>query len=187
MFILIFSPNLALELAISQPKQDHLEEHTMAEQTKRKPAPKRKTAAKRKTTAKRKPAPRKAAPRKAAPSKPAAQKTAEDFAARAQETSRNAFLAGLGFYGKAYDQAHEQFSSLQGQLETRRKQANKLYKELVKRGTKVEKDAKDALDDFELPFELDGLTDRKKLEAQLDKARARFEELKANVGLKTAA
>ena len=48
--------------------------------------------------------------------------------------------------------------------------------------------AKKAVDDIDLPkLELDGLTDRKKLEEQLDKAKARFDELKETVGFKSAA
>ena len=138
----------------------------------------RKPAAKRKPVAKRKPAAKRAAPKKATP----------DFAANAQETGRNVLLAGLGFYGKAYDQAQDQFNSIQDQLEERRKKADKMYKELVKRGKKVEKDAKGAIDDIDLPkLELDSLTDRKKLEKQLDKAKARFEELKDSVSFKSAA
>jgi hypothetical protein len=161
----------------------------MAEETKTatetKAAPKRKPAAKRKpVAAKRKPA---AAKRKPA-TKRASKKASPDFAARAQEAGRNAFLASLGFYGKAYDQAQEQFTSIQDELEERRKKAQKMYKELVKRGKKVEKDAKGAIDDIELPkLELESLTDRKKLEKQLDKAKARFEELRETVGFKTAA
>jgi hypothetical protein len=143
-----------------------------------KAAPKRKPAAKRKVAAKAKPAARKTTAKKAAP----------EFAARAQEAGRNAFLAGLGFYGKAYDQAQEQFNSAQSQLEDRRKKADKLYKELVKRGKKVEKDAKIAIKDIDLPkLELDSLADRKKLDKQLKKAKARFAELKQNVRFKTAA
>ena len=90
--------------------------------------------------------------------------------------------------GKAYDQAQDQFNSIQDQLEERRKKADKMYKELVKRGKKVEKDAKGAIDDIDLPkLELDSLTDRKKLEKQLDKAKARFDELKNSVSFKSAA
>jgi len=150
-----------------------------------------KTAAKRAPAAKRKPATKRkpAATRKtAAQRKPATRKSTQDFAARAQEASRNAFLASLGFYGKAFDQAQEQFNSIQDQLEDRRKKADKLYKELVKRGKKVEKDAKVALKDIELPkLELDSLTDRKKLDKQLKKVKSRFAELKDTVGLKSAA
>ena len=143
-----------------------------------KAAPKRKPATKRKpAAAKRKPA-----------TKRASKKAAADFTARAQETGRNAFLASLGFYGKAFDQAQEQFNSIQDQLEERRKKADKMYKELVKRGKKVEKDAKSAIDDIELPkIELESLTDRKKLDKRLEKAKARFEELKDTVGFKSAA
>ena len=97
-------------------------------------------------------------------------------------------MASLGFYGKAFDQVQDQFNSAQDQLEERRSKANKLYKELVKRGEKVESKAKSAIDDIDLPkIELDSLTDRKKLEAQLDKAKARFEEIKETVGFKKAA
>ena len=125
---------------------------------------------------------------KAAPKKAAARKTTPDFAARAQEASRNAFLASLGFYGKAFDQVQDQFNNLQDQLEARRAKADKVYKELVKRGTKVEKTAKGAIKDIELPkIELDSIADRKKLDAQLKKARARFEELRESVSFKAAA
>ncbi|MEH6515967.1 MAG: hypothetical protein V7742_04735 [Halioglobus sp.] len=149
-------------------------------------------AAPKKAAAKRKPIARKTAAKKVAPKKAAAKKTSKkatpDFANRAQEAGRNAFLASLGFYGKAFDQVQDQFNTLQDQLEERRAKADKSYKELVKRGTKVEKNAKGAIKDIEFPkFDLDSLTDRAKLEAQLDKAKARFEELKESVSFKTAA
>ena len=152
----------------------------MAEQAKtaaRKAAPKRKPAAK-KPAAKRKPAAKKTAARKPA----ATSKAAPDFATRARDAGRDAFLASLGFYGKAYDQVQEQYNNLQEQLEERRGKADDMYQDLIKRGEKVEKEARKALKDIDLPeFELDSLTDRKKLEEQLDKAKARFEELKDRI------
>ena len=155
----------------------------MAQAKKAAPKRKAKAAPKRKPAAKRIPAAKKAAPKKAAP-----KKSAPDFAARAQEAGRNAFLASLGFYGKAFDQAQEQFDSIQDELAARRKKADKLYKELVKRGQKVEKQARSRIDDLDLPkIELDSLTDRKQLEAQLNKARTRFEELKDSLKAKSAA
>ena len=155
----------------------------MAEETNVVTAPK--TAAKRKVAAKRKPA---ATRKTAAKRKPVARKTTPDFAVKAQEAGRKAFLASLGFYGKAFDQAQEQYNNLQDQLEDRRKKADKLYKELVKRGEKVEKNAKVAFKDIQLPkLELNSLTDRKKLDKQLKKVKARFEDLKGTVGLKHAA
>lgn len=126
--------------------------------------------------------------RKPVSKRPAPKKPAAELAANAQDTGRNVYLAGLGFYGKAFDQAQEQLGSLQKHMELRRKKADKLYKELVKRGEKLEKDAKVAIKDIELPkLELDSLTDRKKLEQQLKKAKARFAQLKKSVQLKTAA
>jgi hypothetical protein len=142
-------------------------------------------AVKAKTTTKstRKPAPK----RKPIVKRVAPKKTVPDLAV-VQDTGRTMFLAGLGFYGKAYDQAQEQISILQKQLQERRKKADKLYKALVKRGEKLEKDAKSAIQDIELPkLELDNLTDRKKLEQQLKKAKTRFNELKKSVGTKVAA
>ncbi|WP_241505899.1 hypothetical protein [Parahaliea mediterranea] len=185
-------------------------EETKAAATQTKAAPKRKTTtrkapAKRKAAAKRK-APatkstvrsnvrkvenkaaayerdvRKAA-RKAEKELDAAEKSVKKFARRAQENSRKAFLASLGFYGKAYDQAQEQFESLQERMEARRSKASKVYADLVKRGEKVEADARDAIDDIEIP----AIGDRKALEAKLDKARARFEEFKGNLSEKFAA
>ena len=97
-----------------------------------KPAVKRKPAAKRKPAVRRKPAARKPAVRPAA-----LKKAGKDFAANAQETGREVFLAGLGMYGKAYDQAQERFDGLQKQLKSRRKDADKVYRELIKRGEKV--------------------------------------------------
>ena len=149
-----------------------------------KAAPKRKTTtarkapAKRKTTARKTTAKRKAAPRKAAPT----------LQSRVTEAGRSAFLASLGFYGMAFDQMQDQVKTVEKEvaarrkkveqeLSSRRKQADKLYADMVKRGEKVEKKAKTALDDIEMP----------KLETQLNKAKARFEELKESVGLKAAA
>lgn len=151
----------------------------MAEQAK-------KAAPKRKTTAKRKPAARKTTARKTAPRKAAAKKvsTLQD---RVTEASRNAFLASLGFYGMAYDQMQDQLKSVEGEISDRRKKADKLYTDMVKRGQKVEKQAKTAIDDIEMPkFEVPSF-DRARLEDQLDKARARFEELKESVSFKKAA
>lgn len=139
------------------------------------------TAPKRKATAKRKPAARKAAPRKAPVRK------AASLQDRVTEAGRNAFLASLGLYGMAYDQAQERVKGVESELAARRKKADKLYADMVKRGEKVEKQARSALDDFELPkLEMPAL-DRAALEAQLEKAKARFEELKDTLGRKAAA
>ena len=100
----------------------------------------------------------------------------------AVDTGRKALLAGLCVYGKAYDQVLEQFAGMQEQvddaqnrLSASRKQAEAIYQSLVKRGSAVEKDALRALADLEL----DSLADRTKLEAQMKKAKARFDQLKA--------
>ena len=159
-----------------------------------------------KVKAKAKGAPKKATAKKAATKKVAAKKTvakkpAVKTKAKAQpkakasskkrarptavDTGRKALLAGLGVYGKAYDQVLEQFAGMQEQvddaqnrLSASRKQAEAIYQSLVKRGSAVEKDALRALADLEL----DSLADRTKLEAQMKKAKARFNQLKAKFG-----
>ena len=123
--------------------------------------------------------------KKASAKKKPAAKTKAKASTKAIDTGRNALLAGLGVYGKAYDQALEQFASLQEQVDEaqsrlteRRKQAEDLYKSLIKRGTAVEKEALKALADLEL----DSLADRSKLEAQMKKAKSRFDDLKSKFG-----
>lgn len=112
-----------------------------------------------------------------------AEKAAKKLTTRARTVSRNAFLASLGFYGKAYDEMQARLDQLQTRLDARGKAANVAYAELVKRGSKVEKDAKGLISEMDLPrLELDALTDRKKLEAKLAKARNRFNELRSSVG-----
>ena len=155
----------------------------MAE-TKPKAAPK---AAAKRAAAKKAPAKAKKAPAKRKPAAKTKASTKGKTRARpkAIDTGRNALLAGLGVYGKAYDQALEQFANLQEQVDEaqtrlteRRKQAEDLYKSLIKRGTAVEKEALKALADLEL----DSLADRSKLEAQMKKAKSRFDDLKTKFG-----
>jgi hypothetical protein len=166
--------------------------------------PEEKKMAEAKVKAKAKGAPKKATAKKAATKRVAAKKTAVKTKAKTQpkakaqakaktsskkrarpaavDTGRKALLAGLGVYGKAYDQVLEQFAGMQEQvddaqnrLSASRKQAEAIYQSLVKRGSAVEKDALRALADLEL----DSLADRTKLEAQMKKAKARFDQLKA--------
>ena len=154
-----------------------------------KAAPKRKPAAKRKTTAKRKAT---ASTRTAAKSKTTRGRRGKSSESTLQErfaaSGRRAFLASLGLYGMAYDQVQDQLKNVEDELQERRKKADKLYTNMVKRGEKVEKKARAAIDDMELPnFELNELTDRSKIEAHIDKAKERFAELRETVGLKSAA
>jgi len=142
--------------------------------TKRKPAAK---AAPKKTTA-RKAAPKKAAARKAAPKKAAPRLT------KAQENARNVFLAGLGAYGKAFDEAQSQIKEAQSQMKQNRAKAEKLFNQLVKRGEKVESLAKSKIKELDLP-ELkmpevklaDREEVREELRARIEKARSSFDTL----------
>jgi hypothetical protein len=162
-----------------------------------KTAAKRKTTAKRKVSAKRSTTTATAQRRTTARGKTATQrkttgrrsvKRAPSLQDRVSEAGRSAFLASLGFYGMAYDQLQDQLKNVESELQARRKKADKLYAQMVKRGEKVEKQAREALEDIELPkLQLDELTDRSKLEARLEKARERFAEMRDSIGLKAAA
>ena len=87
----------------------------MAE-AKTKAAPK---AAEKKAAAKKTPAKAKKASAKKKPAAKTKASTKGKTRARpkAIDTGRNALLAGLGVYGKAYDQALEQFANLQEQVD----------------------------------------------------------------------
>ncbi len=176
----------ARKSAASTTRETTARNTTAGKNTARKKTASKNTA--RKTTTRKTATNRTGATRKSAPRKTAADTASPDLAARARETSRRAFLAGLGFYGKAFDQVQDQFNTVQSQLESRRKKADKLYGELVKRGEKVEKKALNAIDDIDLSrLEFTSLADRKQLEARLGKARKRFSELRESVGLNRAA
>ena len=149
----------------------------------KKPAAKKAPAKAKKAPAKKKPAAKTKAKSKAKAK--ASTKAKTRARPKSIDTGRNALLAGLGVYGKAYDQVLEQFANLQEQVDEaqtrlteRRKQAEDLYKSLIKRGTAVEKEALKALADMEL----DSLADRSKLEAQMKKAKSRFDDLKTKFG-----
>jgi polyhydroxyalkanoate synthesis regulator phasin len=55
---------------------------------------------------------------------------------QAEEFARKVWLAGLGAYGKGYDQAQEQYEKLNTE-------ANKSFEELVAKGAKLEEEAKE--------------------------------------------
>jgi hypothetical protein len=148
-------------------------------------APKTKAKARkttvRKTTAKK--TTRKAAPKKAK----------LNFAEQAQENARNVFLAGLGAYGKAFEEAQSQIKDAQSQVKENRAKAKDLFNELVKRGEKVETKAKKKLKEIDLPelkmpelklADRDEL--REELRNRLDKARDSFESLRNAISRKAA-
>ncbi len=153
---------------------------------KRKAPAKRKPAAKRKAPAKRKPAAKKVET-KVETTFAKFEKLTSEATSKAKETGRGAFLASLGCYGMAYDKMQAQVDSAQAKFDSRKKEADKVYKKLVKRGEKLEKDAIKAMDGVNFAsFDLDDFTDRKKLEASLTQAKAKFEEFKSTASAKFA-
>jgi hypothetical protein len=136
---------------------------------------------------------RKTTAKKASPKKASAKKAKLNFAEQAQENARNVFLAGLGAYGKAFEEAQTQIKDAQSQVKENRAKAKDLFNELVKRGEKVETKAKKKLKEIDLPElkmpELK-LADREELREELrnrlDKARDSFESLRNAISSKAA-
>jgi len=108
---------------------------------------------------------------------------------RAQETTRNVFLAGLGFYGKALEEAQSQLKDAQSTLKQNRSKAEKLFVELVKRGEKVEASAKSRLKDVEIDIKLPEfkIDPREEVRARLDKARESFTTLLEAISIRKVA
>lgn len=131
--------------------------------------------------------------RTAAKAKPAAAKTRakakpETAKESAFELPRKAVLAGLGVYGKAFDEVQTRLKSLNEGLEAQRGKASELYKELVARGEKVETEAKEKLADIDTSkFAIAKLADREAIEARIEKAKGRFERLRKAAGLNKVA
>ncbi len=149
-------------------------------------APKTKAQAKKTTV-------RKTTAKKASPKKATAKKAKLNFAEQAQENARNVFLAGLGAYGKAFEEAQSQIKDAQSQVKENRVKAKDLFNELVKRGEKVETKAKKKLKEIDLPelkmpelklADRDEL--REELRNRLDKARDSFESLRNAISRKAA-
>ena len=57
---------------------------------------------------------------------------------KASEIAKNIWLAGLGAYGKAFDEAHDR-------LDKAAKEPPRLFKELVEKGSQLEDEVKDSL------------------------------------------
>ncbi len=141
---------------------------------------------------------RKTTAKKASPKKATAKKAKLNFAEQAQENARNVFLAGLGAYGKAFEEAQSQIEDAQSQVKENRVKAKDLFNELVKRGEKVETEAKKRLKEIDLPelkmpelkmpelklADRDEL--REELRIRLDKARDSFESLRNAISRKAA-
>ena len=122
---------------------------------------------------------RKASTRRTSASRPAPRRAPPTRQTRVTQAGRSAFLAALGVCGTAFDQVQGQLKRVESKLETRRKKMDKLYAALVKRGARVEQQARGAIDLPKLK--------RAALETRLDKARGRFKAFKEAVGARAAA
>ena len=110
----------------------------------------------------------------------------KDKAASAEVMARKVFLAGLGAYGKGYEEA-------KSRLETLSTDSNKLFSELVAKGEKLETEGKNKFSAAKAKFTATtGIDDRveavrTKLGLNNTDADARIEELNAKIDALTAA
>ncbi len=121
---------------------------------------------------------RKTASKKSATKKAAVKKPEPSFAVKAQENAHNVFLAGLGAYGKAFEEAQSQIEDARSQVKETRGKAGDLFNELVKRGEKVQTKARKRIKDLDLPKLKLKLADHDELRARIDKARESFDTLR---------
>ena len=127
--------------------------------------------------------------RKATAKKTTAVTAERNNATRTQDSVRNVFLAGLGFYGKAFEEAQNQIRENRIKYEQRREQATDMFEQLVKRGEKVESDTRIKLKDLDLPdLKMPDHQDlHLDLRARLDQARDSFNALRKAVSSKSEA
>lgn len=71
-------------------------------------------------------------------------KDLKEFADKASETAKNIWLAGLGAYGKAIDEAQEQYGKVSEKVN---KESSRLFDELVAKGKKLENETSEKLHD----------------------------------------
>lgn len=69
-------------------------------------------------------------------------KEIKEMAEKASETAKNIWLAGLGAYGKALDEAQEKYGEVSEKVN---KESSRLFEELVAKGKKLEGDTSEKL------------------------------------------
>ena len=69
-------------------------------------------------------------------------KDIKELADKASETAKNIWLAGLGAYGKALDEAQDQFDKVTDKVN---KESTRLFDELVAKGKKLESETSEKL------------------------------------------
>ncbi len=66
----------------------------------------------------------------------------KEMAEKASDLAKNIWLAGLGAYGKALDEAHDQYEKVSEKVNT---ESSRLFDELVAKGKKLEDDTQEKL------------------------------------------
>ena len=110
----------------------------------------------------------------------------KEKAAVAEEMARKIWLAGLGAYGKGFEQAQDRFETLSTE-------SNKMFGDLVVKGEKLETEAKgkftEAKEKFSEKADIDNrvVVLRNKLGLDQSDADQKIEELSAKIDMLTAA
>jgi len=103
---------------------------------------------------------------------------------QAEDLARKIWLAGIGAYGKGFDEA-------QGQYEKLNTEATKLFNELVEKGEKLETDAKEKIESEKANVKTNVETRvkevREKLGLDSDDSDKKIEELSAKIDALTEA
>ncbi|REL32301.1 phasin family protein [Thalassotalea euphylliae] len=110
--------------------------------------------------------------------------TIKDKVNQAEELARKIWLAGIGAYGKGFDEA-------QGQYEKLNTEATKMFNELVEKGEKLEEDAKEKYksekENIKTNVETRVSEVRAKLGLDNDDTNKKIEELSAKIDTLTEA
>ena len=153
----------------------------MAEATAKAPRKKAKKTTAKKTTAKKTTA-KKTAVKRTSKAKAAAPKKVVDFS-RAEEVAKQVWFAGLGAYGLSYDE-------LKSNYEKVNEQSQKVFKDLVSRGERLQDDAESAIkeqrDSLEGRFSgarksVDDLVEKVDISGRVKQFTSRIESLSADL------
>jgi polyhydroxyalkanoate synthesis regulator phasin len=108
----------------------------------------------------------------------------KETATTAEEMARKIWLAGLGAYGKGYEEA-------KGRIDTLSTDSNKFFDELVSKGEKLETEGKDKVNNFKSDVvakaDLDSRIEAVRAKLRFTNNDSKVEELSSKIDTLTAA
>jgi len=75
----------------------------------------------------------------------------EDYVEKVLDGLKKVMLASLGVYGETLDEVHDRIDKARADMDKARKDGSTRYDKLVRRGEKVQKQAKKKISDIDLP------------------------------------